>query len=104
MAVAMARTRKWCALPASASRRASETRYTADRYAHTLTARTPPTADVGLIQLAHRSPAWPPAGTRPDAIPPATAPKQYGTSTDDDAKAAPKMRRSLVRNTALRNA
>ena len=29
---------------------------------------------------------------------------QYGTSTDDDANAAPKLRRSRVRNTALRNA
>ena len=35
---------------------------------------------------------------------PATAPKQYGTSTDDRAKAAPKLRRSRVRNTVLRKA
>ena len=29
---------------------------------------------------------------------------QYGTSTDDEAKAAPKLRRSRVRKTSLRNA
>ena len=32
------------------------------------------------------------------------APMQYGTSTDDRAKAAPKLRRSRVRNTVLRKA
>ena len=46
----------------------------------------------------------PPAGTRPDAIAPATAPMQYGTSTDEIAKIAPKSRRSDVRKTLLRNA
>ena len=35
---------------------------------------------------------------------PATAPKQYGTSTEETAKAAPKLRRSRVRNTVLRKA
>src|SRR5262245_9779743 len=60
--------------------------------------------DVALIQLDHGSPALPPAGTRPDAIAPATAPMQYGTKTDDNANAAPKFRRSLVRKTVLRNA
>ena len=35
---------------------------------------------------------------------PATAPKQYGTSTDETAKAAPKFRRSRVLSTALRKA
>ena len=35
---------------------------------------------------------------------PATAPKQYGTSTEERAKAAPKFRRSRVRNTVLRKA
>ena len=59
---------------------------------------------MGLIQLAHGSPATPPAGTRPDAMAPAMAPKQYGTRTDETAKAAPKLRRSRVANTALRNA
>src|SRR3954469_9367843 len=60
--------------------------------------------DVALSQLSHGSPAFPPAGTRPDAIAPATAPMQKGTSTDDSAKAAPKLRRSRVVNTDLRNA
>ena len=35
---------------------------------------------------------------------PATAPKQYGTSTEETAKAAPKLRRSRVRKTVLRKA
>src|SRR6478672_10895764 len=78
--------------------------YTADRYAHTATASRPPTMDVGLIQLDHGSPALPPEGTRSDAIAPATAPMQNGTSTDDIANAAPKLRRSQVVNTDLRNA
>src|SRR3954469_25347664 len=60
--------------------------------------------DVALSQLSHGSPAVPPAGTRPDAIAPATAPIQNGTSTDDAANAAPKLRRSRVVNTDLRNA
>ncbi len=46
----------------------------------------------------------PPDGTRPEAMPPTTAPRKYGTSTDESAKAAPKLRRSRVRNTDLRNA
>ena len=57
-----------------------------------------------MIQLSQGSPATPPAGTRPDAIAPATAPKQNGTSTDEIANAAPKLRRDDVRNTSLRNA
>ena len=69
-----------------------------------MTASTPPRIDVGLIQLVHGSPATPPAGTRPDAIAPATAPMQNGTSTEDIANAAPKLRWSRVRNTALRKA
>ncbi len=73
-------------------------------YAIVVRASTPPNTDVGLTQLDHGSPASPPAGTRPDAIPPATAPMQYGTSTDDSAKAAPKLRRSRVRTTDLRKA
>ena len=59
---------------------------------------------MGLIQLSTGSPALPPAGTRPDAMAPATAPKQYGTSTDEVANSAPKARRSRVRSTAWRNA
>src|SRR3954471_9352782 len=64
----------------------------------------PPSTDVGLTQLETGSPASPPAGTRPDAIAPATAPRQYGTSTDDEANAAPKFRLSRILITALRNA
>src|SRR4051794_17509758 len=60
--------------------------------------------DVGLIQLETGSPALPPAGTRPDAMPPATAPMQYGTSTDDDANTAPRARWRDLRNTSLRKA
>ena len=70
----------------------------------TVTASTPPRIDVGLIQLDHGSPALPPAGTRPDAIAPATAPMQNGTITDEIAKIAPKTRRSDVRTSDLRNA
>ena len=60
--------------------------------------------EVGLIQLDHGSPALPPDGTRPEAMAPAIAPMQNGTSTDDDANAAPKLRRSRVRSTDLRKA
>ena len=69
-----------------------------------MTASTPPRIEVGLIQLDHGSPALPPAGTRPDAIAPATAPMQNGTITDDVANAAPKLRWLDVRVTSLRNA
>ena len=37
-------------------------------------------------------------------MPPTTVPREYGTSTEESAKAAPKLRLSRVRNTALRNA
>src|SRR5262245_56315648 len=78
--------------------------YTAARYAHTVTARTPPRIDVGLIQLDQGSPATPPAGTRPEATAPAAAPRQNGTSTDEIANAAPKFRCDETRRTSLRNA
>src|SRR5215475_6382303 len=104
IAATTARRRKYSAILGRSRRRASHTRYTAERYAHTVTARMPPRIDVGFIQLCHQSPDFPPAGTRPDAIAPATAPKQYGTITDEIANAAPKFRRSAVRNTTLRNA
>src|SRR5262245_52672414 len=41
---------------------------------------------------------------RPDAIDPPTAPMHNGTSTDEDANAAPKFRFELVLVTVLRNA
>ena len=59
---------------------------------------------MGLTQLLQGSPALPPEGTRPEAMLPTTAPRQYGTSTDESANAAPKLRWSRVRKTALRNA
>ena len=71
------------------SRSASAIRYTDAKKAQTATARRPPSTDVGFTQLVHQSPAFPPLGTRPDAMAPATAPMQYGTSTDDPAKIAP---------------
>ena len=64
-------------------------------------------ADVGpqlIAQLLQGSPATPPAGIRPLAIAPTTAPRQNGTITDEDANAAPKFRFELVRVTVLRNA
>src|SRR3954468_11492954 len=103
-AATTARRRKYSTISSSASRRASHTRYTDARYATITTAITPPRMDVGLIQLLRGSPATPPAGIRPDAIAPTTAPMQNGTITDDDANAAPKFRLELVRVTVFRNA
>ena len=57
-----------------------------------------------MIQLDHGSPALPPAGTRPDAIAPATAPMQNGTITEEIAKIAPNTRCSEVRTSDFRNA
>src|SRR4051812_20657564 len=88
----------------SDSRRASQTRKTAATYAARQTASTPMTTEVALTQLCHGSPASPPAGTRPDTTAPTTVPRQYGTSPEDSANAAPKFRRSRVRKTAFRNA
>src|SRR5215211_5629270 len=99
-----ARRRKYSTMSVLWRRRASHTRYVEARKAHIVTARTPPTIDVGLIQLDHGSPASPPAGTRPEAMAPATVPMKNGTNTEEMAKAAPKLRRSRVRNTALRKA
>src|SRR5690349_9265597 len=99
-----ARRRKYSTRPASSARRASHTRYTEARYAATTTPSTPVTSDVGLSQLCTGSPAFPPAGTCPDAMPPAIAPMQKGTSTDDRANAPPKTRWYRVESTALRNA
>ena len=67
------------------------------------TASTPPSTDVGLSQLVIGSPC-PAVGTRPEAMPPTTAPKQNGVSTDDAANAAPFTRCSAVRIDTLRNA
>src|SRR3954447_2985305 len=85
-------------------RRASQIRYVAARNEPGVTASTPPRMEAGLTQLVQGSPALPPAGTRPEAMAPATAPNEYGTSTDAAANVAPKFRWSRVRKTALRNA
>src|SRR6266404_5059859 len=103
-AAATARRRKYSTISASSIRRASHTRYTAARYAHVVTARTPPSTEVGLTQLDHKGPAMPPVGTRPEAIAPAMAPMQYGTRIEEVANAAPKFRRLEVRVTCSRNA
>src|SRR3954451_5892805 len=99
-----ARRRKYSASSGSSSRRASHTKYTAERNAQVAMASRPPMIEVGLSQLDHGSPASPPDGTWPEAMAPATLPMQYGTSTEDSANAAPKFRRSRIRRTALRKA
>ncbi len=58
---------------------------------------------MGLSQLVIGSPC-PAVGTRPDAMPPATAPKQNGVITEELAKAMPLRRCSAVRIETLRNA
>ena len=66
-------------------------------------ARHPPTIDVGLIHDPMRSP-YPSAGTRPDAMAPAAAPRKNGVITDDAAKIAPKRRAWAKVSEYLRNA
>src|ERR1700687_2139853 len=56
------------------ARAASAVRNTPARNAHVVTARQPPTSDVALIHALTRSP-YPPAGSRPEAMAPATVPK-----------------------------
>src|ERR1700682_2113170 len=70
------------------TRAASAVRNTPAKNAHVVTARQPPTNDVGLSQDLIWSP-YPPAGTRPDATAPTTVPKKNGVITDDPAKIAP---------------
>ena len=60
--------------------------------------------EVGFHQLRSRSPAASPAGTRPDAMAPATVPRKNGVSTDEDANAAPNTRRCHGTVLVLRNA
>ncbi len=45
---------------------------------------------MGLSHEVHGSPAALPSGTRPEATPPATAPRKNGVISDAPAKAAPK--------------
>ena len=56
---------------------------------------------VGFTQLVITSPARSPAGTRPDATPPTTAPRKNGVTSEDNANAAPKNRRMPRRGDAL---
>src|SRR6476660_5106900 len=70
-------------------RAASAVRNTPARNAHVVTARHPPTTDVGLSHDLIGSP-YPSAGTRPEAIAPATVPRKNGVITDEPAKITPK--------------
>src|SRR5205807_8031947 len=79
-------------------------RYTAARWLHTPTARTPPSTPLGLSQLRSTSPAPTRVGTRPEAIAPVAAPRKNGVTTEERAKAAPKSRRSAGSVTDLRKA
>ena len=56
-----------------------------------------------MTQLVTGSP-YPRVGTRPQAMPPATAPRKKGVMTDEAAKAAPAIRCWSVRTTTFRNA
>ena len=60
------------------------------------TAITPISADVGFSQLSHGSPVALPIPTRPEAIPPSTAPKQNGISTEAVANSVPSTRASFI--------
>src|SRR5206468_1756860 len=101
-----------CATPqapttaATASAASSRVPLAAPRISRTTaaTASTPTTTEVGFTQLLTGSPALPPAGTFPAAIPPATAPMQYGTSSEDKANTRPKLRRARGVTIALRKA
>src|SRR3954464_6686473 len=85
------------------ARAASAVRKTPARKPHVVAARPPPTMDVGLIHDPTRSP-YPSAGTRPDAMAPAAAPRKNGGITDDAAKIAPKRRACAKVSAYLRNA
>ena len=82
-----ARLPHWTANSWLLARSASDARNVAARNEHVNTASTPPTHDVGPVQLVHRSPR--PSGTRPPAIAPGIMPRKNGVMTDDAANAAP---------------
>src|SRR5258708_6393549 len=84
-------------------RAASAVRNTPARNAHVVTARQPPTTDVGLSHDLIGSP-YPPAGTRPEAIAPATVPRKNGVISDEAAKIAPKSLACAYVSAYLRNA
>src|ERR1700674_2759582 len=100
---ARTRRRNRSAKPGISTRAPSAVRKTSATKAYVLTARQPPTSDVGLSQELIRSP-YPPAGTRPDAIAPATVPKKNGVISDDAAKTAPNNRASAKVAAYLRKA
>ena len=67
------------------------------------TATIPPTSDVVPVQDDHGSPSpW--AGTRPEAMAPATVPRKKGVTTDEAAKTTPKNRAWPKVAAYLRNA
>src|SRR5258708_14615139 len=100
---ARVRPRNHSASPGIPTRPASAVRNTPARNAHVVTARQPPTSEVGLTHELIRSP-YPRAGTRPEAIAPATVPKKNGAISDDAAKIAPNNLAWLKVSAYLRNA
>ena len=70
-------------MASSESRPASRTRKKAARYARQAHGEHAAEDRGGVDPAVHGSPALPPAGTRPEAMPPTTAPRQKGTSTDE---------------------
>ena len=57
---------------------------------------TPISTEVGFSHDDQTSPAALPTGTRPEAIAPATVPRQNGISTEDEANSAPSARASRI--------
>lgn len=76
------RIRSWSASRSWPARWASAVRKVPARVAQVPSAITPPNTPVGFSQDAHRSP-YPSAGTRPDAMPPATVPRKNGARIED---------------------
>ena len=74
----------------------SPARYTAARNAPVTIASMPISADVGFSHESIGSPVALPIPTRPDAIPPSTAPNENGISTEALANSAPSTRASLI--------
>src|SRR4051812_1606861 len=81
----------------------SAVRNTPARKTQVVTARQPPTSDVGLSHDPTASP-YPLAGTRPEATAPATVPRKKGVISDEPAKIAPNNRACAIVAEYLRNA
>src|SRR5579883_1284664 len=64
----------------------------------------PPSQDVGLAQEPTTDPEATPGGTRPEAMPPATAPRKKGVSTEAAANTQPSALLEAGSCTALRKA